>query len=132
MSWTYLMLSAAIAGLDEAVKKRIPDPPVKNTGFAMNRMGRHQGFVAAVSVVMTAGCMAELIFGKHADKLGLSLVLGGALSNTYDRVVRKYVVDYLPAGRVYYNLSDMAIFAGFAVLIMKAFSEGELGEAWER
>ena len=32
--------------------------------------------------------------GKAALKLGLAFLLGGAFSNTYDRLKRKYVVDY--------------------------------------
>ena len=32
--------------------------------------------------------------GKGVLKTGLALILGGAYSNTYDRLRRKYVVDY--------------------------------------
>jgi signal peptidase II len=45
----------------------------------------------------------------------MSLILGGALSNTADRLIRGYVVDYIPMGRkMYGNISDLAIFAGAA------------------
>ena len=33
--------------------------------------------------------------GKGLLKWGLTLLLGGAYTNTYDRVARKYVVDYV-------------------------------------
>lgn len=55
--------------------------------------------------------------------LGLSLILGGALGNLYDRVVHGYVVDfislhyqdyYFPA----FNLADSAITAGAVLLII--------------
>ena len=127
MAWTYLMLSAAIACTDEAIKCRIKNPPVKNTGFAMNRFDRHRRFVAAVSLLMTAGCAAGLFLASEEKRLGFSLLLGGALSNTYDRLVRKYVVDYIPAGRIYYNLSDVAVFAGSAVLTINSLSGEGLG-----
>ena len=40
------------------------------------------------------GVCAELgMRGKKLLKAGLSLLLGGAFSNTYDRVMREYVVD---------------------------------------
>ena len=57
--------------------------------------------------------------GKKLLKAGLSLLLGGAFSNTYDRVMREYVVDYvsLKTGiaaidRVVSNLADL-----FCILI---------------
>ena len=49
-------------------------------------------------------------------KTGLSLILGGAYSNTYDRLFRKYVVDYVsfevrnPRLRnIVFNLSDFEL-----------------------
>lgn len=52
-------------------------------------------------------------------KLGISLMLGGAVGNTYDRFKRGYVVDYLSLktknrklSDITFNLSDLALFAG--------------------
>ena len=52
-------------------------------------------------------------------KLGLTMVLGGALSNTYDRVFRGYVVDYFSfnvkwkkLSSVIFNIADLFIFIG--------------------
>lgn len=61
--------------------------------------------------------------GKIADKLALSLVLGGAISNLYDRLVRRYVVDYfsLQFGKlkkVVFNLGDIFIFLGAAIFLI--------------
>ncbi len=119
----YLILSAAVGAADEMIKRNIKNVPVKNKGFAMNRFDDHQRVVAGVSAAMTAGAAAALICLPKEYRPGLSLILGGALSNTRDRLVRKYVVDYLKIGRVYYNLSDFAIFAG-AVLLVLASAEG--------
>lgn len=56
-------------------------------------------------------------------KIGTSLVLAGAISNTYDRFVRKYVVDYFgfktkweKFGRITFNLGDIFIFLGGIVM----------------
>ena len=55
---------------------------------------------------------------------GLSLVLGGALGNLYDRLTHGYVVDFLdfyigayhwPA----FNIADSAICIGAAIVILK-------------
>lgn len=47
---------------------------------------------------------------------GLALMLGGGCSNTADRLIRGYVVDYIrfPAlfGRLTFNLGDFSIFLG--------------------
>lgn len=58
-------------------------------------------------------------------KAGLSLLLGGAFSNTYDRVMREYVVDYvsLKTGiaaidRVVFNLADLCILIGTMAVVV--------------
>lgn len=56
--------------------------------------------------------------GKKMLKWGLTLLLGGAYSNTYDRLVRQYVVDYVsfnvPLGikKVVFNIGDFCIMIG--------------------
>ena len=58
--------------------------------------------------------------------LGLSLILGGALGNLYDRVLLGYVIDFLyfhihdyywPA----FNFADAAICLGAGILIYTQF-----------
>lgn len=61
--------------------------------------------------------------GKLLETLALSLILGGAIGNLYDRVVLGHVVDFIvwhyqdrewPA----FNIADAAICAGAALLIL--------------
>ena len=57
--------------------------------------------------------------GGHLFKLGLSLVLGGALSNVYDRLKKGYVVDYFSfkaIKKIVFNISDICIFTGSAII----------------
>ena len=70
--------------------------------------------------------------GKFMEKLALTLILAGGVSNVYDRMVRGYVVDYfsIQCGRlkkVVFNLGDMFIFLGAGIMliieIIKAFKE---------
>ena len=63
--------------------------------------------------------------GNRLLRLGLSLLLGGAFSNTYDRLRRRYVVDYLtfnvrwkPLRRVVFNLSDFCIMIGALLVVI--------------
>lgn len=95
-----------------------------NRGAALNFGQSRQPVVAAVSVVMTALVFMALLFGlgKRGNRflrIGLSLVLGGAFSNTYDRLHRKYVVDYVSFGvrwkrlrSIIFNISDFCIITG--------------------
>ena len=107
------ILAGAVALTDTVVKGIIKDPPVRNYGFAGNRMDRYPKAVACVSAALTGVMAVALAAAPDRLKLPMALILGGALSNTADRVIRGYVVDYIPMGKKYYgNLSDFAIFAG--------------------
>lgn len=68
---------------------------------------------------------------------GLSLVLGGALGNLWDRIVRGAVVDFIDVyyGRFHwpaFNVADMAISAGAAILILTSFFGGAQDRATRR
>lgn len=66
---------------------------------------------------------------KRVLKLGQSFMLGGALSNLYDRISKKYVVDYFSFNskcsrlkNIIFNLSDIFIFlGGILVIIYRVF-----------
>lgn len=95
-----------------------------NRGAVLNMGQRRRPVVAAVSVGMTLLVFVVFLFslgrhGNHLLRAGLSLVLGGAFSNTYDRLRRKYVVDYVSFGvkwkrlrNVIFNISDFCIITG--------------------
>ncbi len=107
------ILAGAVALTDTVVKGIIKEPPVRNYGFVGNRMDRYPKAVACVSAALTGVMAVALAAAPDRLKLPMALILGGALSNTADRVIRGYVVDYIPMGKKYYgNLSDFAIFAG--------------------
>lgn len=97
---------------------------VYNKGFAFNFMEKKPGIVKAVS-----GGAAALVFiysqflmtrkRRFLEKTGMMLVMGGAWSNLFDRLVRGKVVDYLAvntkwkkAASVTFNIGDLCIFAG--------------------
>lgn len=98
-----------------------------NTGACLNLGHKRQKLVAFVSVLFTIGMAVVFLFsltmkGNHAMKLGLSLLLGGAFSNTYDRLKRNYVVDYVsfqtPFKRlnsIIFNVSDFLIAIGAGI-----------------
>ena len=66
--------------------------------------------------------------GYGAEKLGTSLVLGGGLSNLYDRMKKGYVVDYFSIRlgklkKIVFNLGDIFIFLGAVILLLAEFAE---------
>lgn len=105
-----------------------------NKGIAMNIGQQKQTLVAWISVGITGVMLCLFLLslgncGNHLLRIGLSLLLGGAFSNTYDRLKRKYVVDYVsfgvkwkPLRRIIFNISDFCIIIG-ALLTA-------LGAAW--
>ncbi len=86
------------------------------------------GIAAAASILMV------YLLCKHTSEklfcLALSLVLGGALGNLWDRITLGHVVDFLdfhvggyhwPA----FNVADSAIFLGALFLIVESFRHKE-------
>ena len=62
--------------------------------------------------------------------MSLSLILGGALGNLYDRITMGHVVDFLDfyVGEYHwpaFNLADSAIFIGAALMIYESFQNKE-------
>lgn len=95
-----------------------------NRGAMLNAGQKRSSLVAALSLILTIA-VTGLFFlslgyrGNNLLKVGLSLLLGGAFSNTYDRLRRRYVVDYLSFGvkwprirEIVFNLSDFFIIIG--------------------
>lgn len=104
-----------------------------NTGAAFSFLAQADGwqrwfFVALALVVSTVLVvwLRKLQRDETWEAVAIVLILGGALGNVYDRVVHGYVVDFLhfywqdwhfPA----FNLADMAITIGAAMMILDMF-----------
>lgn len=101
---------------------------VHNTGAAFSFLadagGWQRWFFLGIGIVASAFILHLL--RKHQDEtlmsLGLTLILGGALGNVFDRVWHGFVVDFLyfhyqshtfPA----FNVADSAITVGAGLLI---------------
>ena len=101
-----------------------------NKGAFLNFGEQKRKLVTLLSVLLTAAVLVVFVLtlgmrGKKLLKAGLSFLLGGAFSNTYDRVVREYVVDYvsLKTGiaaidRVVFNLADLCILIGTMAVVL--------------
>lgn len=103
-----------------------------NRGFALNKGSSRQSLVAALSLGLAVFCTLLFVvsMGNKGSVLlhtGLALLLGGAYSNTYDRLRRKYVVDYFSFNvpvkgirRIIFNVSDMCIIIGALICSISA------------
>lgn len=111
-----------------------------NTGAMFHLGGKRASLVALISLVFSAFMSGIFIAtltakGNVLLKSGLALLLGGAYSNTYDRMKRKYVVDYvsfqLPPAKnkalgklknvlesIVFNISDFGIILGAMLIVV--------------
>lgn len=102
-----------------------------NKGAALNMGEKRSHVVASISLLLCIGLTLIYIFsfGKAGNllRMGLSFMLGGAYSNTYDRLKRKYVVDYVSFlvkwerfRRIVFNISDFCIMIGAVLVVIGA------------
>lgn len=109
---------------------------VHNKGFAMNLCDKKPTFVRIFSgiICVAVGVGAFFVWKKEScpvKRIAAAFMLAGALSNTYDRMKREYVVDYIgfktkckKLNRLTFNLADFFIFIGaVGYAIADVFSE---------
>ncbi len=100
-----------------------------NKGAMLNFMEDKVNIVKIISATILGILLLALAFlipkkGNHLLKLGLSLILGGALSNVYDRFKKGFVVDYFSfkfLKKIVFNISDICIFLGSAIITLCSF-----------
>ncbi|APG27154.1 signal peptidase II [Syntrophotalea acetylenivorans] len=147
IAWRWWALAISVAAADQLTKLAVSTlmyygqsipltgffnlVHVWNTGAAFSFLADAGGWQRYFFIVITLGVSIVLIFmlcrpRPRAEALGYSLVLGGALGNGFDRVVRGYVVDSLdfywrswhwPA----FNIADCGIVLGVFCLLWTAY-----------
>jgi len=107
-----------------------------NTGAAFSFLGGAGGWQTILFIVAAAVVSAVILFwivtGRYetwVSGLGMSLLLGGAIGNLIDRIMRGYVVDFLdfhyngwhwPT----FNIADIAICVGVCFIIVDILGLG--------
>ncbi len=106
-----------------------------NKGAFLNAGQGKRMVVAFISLMLTLVLTVFFIMtlgtkGNTVLKAGLSLLLGGAFSNTYDRWKRGYVVDYLSfhvrwkwLSNIIFNISDFCIIIGAFITALSVGNE---------
>ncbi len=78
-------------------------------------------FISAAAIV----AVSVMLIKDQDNRLGFSLILGGAAGNLTDRIAHGYVVDFLEvyAGNFYwpaFNVADSALTIGIMLLVIKS------------
>lgn len=114
----------------EILKGKITISKHYNHGMILNYFEDKKEMVKTISGIILG--LLLLIFtillpkkGNKLLKLGLSVCLGGAISNWADRFNRGYVIDYFSINykklkNIVFNLSDMFIFLGSFIIILSS------------
>jgi signal peptidase II len=108
---------------------------VWNHGVSYGLFPSHaQALLIAVSLAITAGlwvwaCRMERALGAAS----LGLVIGGALANALDRALKGAVADFFHFhygnfSWYVFNLADVAIVAGVALLLYESVFDGQTGD----
>ena len=95
---------------------------LNNYGGFLNYLENHftiLKILSSILILIIAALFAKALpkAGLSLKKAGLSLILGGALSNEYDRYSKGCVTDYFSINlpfikKIVFNIGDFAIFAG--------------------
>lgn len=147
IAWRWWALAISVAAADQLTKLAVSTlmpygqsipltgffnlVHVWNTGAAFSFLADAGGWQRYFFIVITLGvsvCLAVMLRRprRRPEALGYSLILGGALGNGFDRIVRGYVVDSLdfywrswhwPA----FNLADCGITLGVLCLLWTAY-----------
>jgi signal peptidase II len=158
--WHWLSLSVVVIALDQLTKAAIHArfeygesfyvAPffnlvlVYNKGAAFSFLADAGGWQRGFFIILTLVIASVLVWMMRASPanrllcIALSLVLGGAFGNLYDRVALGHVVDFIQwhaAGYYWpaFNIADSAIFLGAVGLVIDGFRKHpDSGAAGER
>lgn len=99
-----------------------------NKGAMLNFLEDNVKLVKTISLTLLGVILLIFIFflprkGEKITKFALALILGGALSNVYDRLTKGYVVDYFSfkfLKKIVFNISDICIFIGSLLMTIRS------------
>lgn len=143
----YLAVVAGIFALDFLIKRHIEKNYVGrvrhkklhnkiyiekyyNNGAALNFLAKRPRLLTLLhTLAMIFMCVMFYMYlrlsGKELAKTGLSFLIGGGLSNLFDRYTKGHVVDYVGFcfgpkwfQRIVYNISDFFVFIGAALMVI--------------
>lgn len=109
----------------ELIKNIFSFQYLENTGAAWGAFSSKTMVLAFITFIITCGMLFYLIRYKNNSllmKISFALIISGALGNLYDRVVQRFVIDFIMFHykEVYYfptfNVADILVVCGSALL----------------
>lgn len=148
----WILLAAAICAVDLGIKHyidthkkencyepaaggRIIITRFHNPGAMLGWMKKKPKMLMGITLLgigVLAGGLMGALYKKRSPliQMGLALLLGGAASNAYDRIIKKEVTDYFRISigserleKMIFNLGDMAIFLGGILTVLGEIRE---------
>ncbi len=113
---------------------------VRNYGAAFSFLAEHDGWqkfffigLAVVISCMLLYFMAKSKVGQKLQNAAYALIIGGALANAVDRAYNGYVIDFFDFywrdwHYPVFNVADIAICVGAALIALDAFKQGKKQE----
>lgn len=107
---------------------------VQNTGAAFSMLNRHTWILAIISVVFSIAIILYLIKSQPQDilmNLCGGLILGGAIGNGIDRVMKGFVVDFIEFtffNFPVFNIADIAITVGGVLVVIAVMKKDKKTE----
>ncbi|QXE20323.1 signal peptidase II [Clostridium sp. 001] len=110
---------------------------LQNKGAAFGILQGKLYFLTIVTIVVVMGMIYYIIKYRPSSKLiriSFSLIISGALGNLMDRMVYKYVVDFISVHYkdIYYfpvfNMADVMVVIGTALLAFYLLKEEKYGK----
>ena len=100
-----------------------PDTVIRNYGMAFSLLSDYPPAITAwlsgiaFAVILAVFFLADL---NDGEKLGYSLMLGGALSNFAEKVILGYVIDWIPIPFIplTVNLADIQVSIGALIVLL--------------
>ena len=128
----HLVVTGVDPGASIRVTRFLSITFLKNTGMAFSILSGNNFLLAAVNIALAAFLLYLVMTPagrrKSCELAAYALVLGGALSNLWDRIFFGGVIDYIDVGFwPVFNLADASISAGAVVLILGIFPIGLKG-----
>lgn len=95
-----------------------------NTGVAFGLLSEVgiAGLVSGVGWILLGYFLVGYRLWHRGGWVGVGLLVGGGLGNSVDRVLRGGVVDYLGILGIRFNLADLAIVLGLAIIAVSSVS----------
>lgn len=112
----YILISLII--LIDQLLKHISQFKTNNYGASFNILSSNPIILIVISISAIIFFLV-LFYKTKADKLALSLLISGAMSNLIDRIFLGYIIDYIRIPYLFsFNLADLSNTTGLIILIM--------------